>query len=768
MRLWAPVLWVVAAVLLPAAPKPVDFQRDVHPILAAKCFACHSGDKRFGGLSTGTYRELLEGGKSGKAIDPGSSAGSLLMRRVRADGVPPMPPAGPLLSAAEVAALARWIDDGARPAAGAPAAPPIWKPRLSLSRPPVPAGSAAHPADRFIESVLRERGETPPAPVSDAAFARRVHYDVWGLPPSPEELGAFLADSSPDKRARLVARLLADSTRYADHWMSFWNDLLRNDEGVNYAGTRKSISPWLRKALEENLRFDEFTRRLIDPRETPDPDGFLIGVNWRGDVNASQTPVMQAAQNTSQIFLGVNMKCNSCHDSFINRWKLKDAYGLAAFFSDEPLELVRCDSPLGEYAAPIFPYPELGAVSAAAPLAEKRDVAARLFTARENGRFARTVTNRIWKRLMGRGIVEPADDMDAEPWSPELLDWLAAEFVSSGYDLKALIGTILTSQAYQWPVAEPAAEGEPFVFRGPAPRRLTAEQFIDTLSAITGEWRVRVTGQGKTSEPVREWRLASSPLTRALGRPIRDQVFTERNEEATTLQALEVVNGGGFARYLDRAARAMAGRLPDPPANRFDSGQISSQMVECDIDVADLDEVRLIVHDVDSYSPERVKAVWALARWVTADGREIPVEGSAGPAQLRSGAFGDALRAGTPSEQVFRIAGKGYKRLRAWVGVEADALDSDINPRVRFFVFGEKPDPERLVRVAGEAPTSRVAVPASPDAAATRIFRHALSRDPSAQEMALARELLGNTLDAQGVADLLWCVAALPEFQYLQ
>ena len=165
-------------------------------------------------------------------------------------------------------------------------------------------------------------------------------------------------------------------------------------------GTRKSITHWLLQSLQENLPFNQFVAQLLNPGGRPAPDGFLLGVNWRGDINASQTPVMQAAQNSAQVFLGVNLKCNSCHDSFISRWKLKDAYGLASFFSDDKLELVRCDVKLGEFAEPKFLYPELGGVDAAASLAERRAAAARLFTGTENGRFARTVVNRIWKRLL--------------------------------------------------------------------------------------------------------------------------------------------------------------------------------------------------------------------------------------------------------------------------------------------------------------------------------------------------------------------------------
>ena len=147
---------------------------------------------------------------------------------------------------------------------------------------------------------------------------------------------------------------------------------------------------------------------------------------------------MQASQNTAQVFLGVNMKCNACHDSFVNRWKLKDAYGLAAFFSPEPkLRLYRCDVARDEYTGPQFPFPELQAAPRSDKLDDRRAAAARLFTDPRNGRMPRTLVNRIWERLLGRGIVANSDEMDTRPWSPELLDWLASDFVEHGYDVQA-------------------------------------------------------------------------------------------------------------------------------------------------------------------------------------------------------------------------------------------------------------------------------------------------------------------------------------------
>ena len=320
--------------------------------------------------------------------------------------------------------------------------------------------------------------------VSDAVYARRVYLDAWGLPPTPEQLAEFTQSKNADKRSKLVDALLADKSNYAEHWITFWNDHLRNDEGVVYHGERKYITKWLRTALENNLPYDRFVRSLISPTAKDDPDGFIIGVNWRGTVNASELPPMQAAQNTAQIFLGVNLKCNSCHDSFISKWKLKDAYGLASFFSDKPLDIVRCDVHTGELSSPKYLFAIEAVIDPGAPLVDRRAALARMITEKDQDRLARTYVNRIWKRLFGRGIVEPVDNLDAKPWNAELLTELAGEFKSSGFDMKALLKRMMTSRAYQ--LASVGEAEEKYIFAGPIARRLSAEQFSDTVAAIPG------------------------------------------------------------------------------------------------------------------------------------------------------------------------------------------------------------------------------------------------------------------------------------------
>lgn len=722
---------VLACLAIPVAlvAQTVDYRRDVHPILAAKCFACHGGDKRSGGLSLKDHASILAGGRSGAVVVPLESHDSMLVRRVNGEIKPVMPPGGSL-AANEIDLLKRWIDEGARAAMGGPIAKRRFVPSLELKSP----GGAL---ETLFDEYWAERKFTAPQPVDDVKFARRVYLDLWGMLPSPEQLREFTSDPSATKRSRLVRQLLSHRENYAGHWMSFWNDLLRNEDRFGtYGGDRRSISGWLEGALRDNLPYDKMVRALLDPAPKTGPEGFLLGVNWRGDSSAAQMPWMQAAQNSAQVLLGINLKCNSCHDSFISKWKLRDAYNLASFFApDGKLELVRCDAKLGEYASPKFLYPELDR-PVGATIAERHQAAADLFTDPRNGRLARTIVNRVWQRLVGRGIVEPVDDMDGEPWSPKILDWLSAEFVVHRYDLHWLLETIITSRAYQLPVATPPT-GE-FVFRGPSVRRMTAEQFVDTLSAITGEWPVFVPGNERSARFVRESRISSTTLTRALGRPFRDQVVTERANDSTTLQALELTNGQELYHALYRGARRMMGQEPAAPKNLFDSFVMrgNTKPVAIDIDVTGMDKIYLVVADAGSYSPPQTKTIW------------------------QTEAFG-TIATGCVETSEIDLRGKNIDRFRASVMVDPKSNLSDISPAVRFFVFREKPNYERLVPVEDRRPVPALERALTGPQLVDRIFRHAYGRAATRDE----QRSVGNITTVESLTDLLWAIAMTPEFQ---
>jgi hypothetical protein len=849
----APLRGTAAPEQTPTAAGRVDYASQVQPILEEFCADCHDGETRKGGLSLATYADVLEGGRSGAIIRPGASARSLLMERLTGAVEPQMPKDEDPLDAARLAVIRTWIDEGARATPTSPPAPQPWDAPLTLTRPTVPGQvwpSWSRPVDRIVAAYLARSSApstrtgmqpvshvsataaapAPPGLVPDAIFMRRAYLDAWGLLPEPAALHAFVADGAKDKRERLVKSLLADRDRYAEHWMSFWNDLLRNEDGVNYFSERdgrKSITPWLLEALRRNRPYDEFVAALLNPSDDDDPQGFLVGVNWRGETSAAVTPWMQASQNTAQVFLGVNMKCNACHDSFVNRWKLKDAYGLAAFFSPEPtLRLYRCDVARDEYTGPQFPFPELVSAPRSDKLEDRRAAAARLFTDQRNGRMPRTLVNRVWERLLGHGIVANSDEMDTRPWSPELLDWLAADFVEHDYDVQHLIATIMTSQPYQMAAVPRAAEpsAKDYVFAGPEVRRLTAEQFGDAVGALTGEWSTwpgppapRRTAAAAASTAIRtdsdprsvgvygrEWRAASNSLTRALGRPVRDQVISVRPDDATTPQALELVNGERLTQWLSRGARRLTGDLPPETYSRF-TAAIAGRAPKArgfDLDVSSAASLWLVVQDTGSNVPERVQPVWVDAVFVDADGvetrlRSLTPDGGgldrtdaadgrsgprpqlasfsqAAPAAAMPGTTPEVLHVKAPSVLRYDISGKRFVRFRGMVDVanSRSEIGATLNPAVRFFVFDAAPDLQRPLPPGGTPP-----LPPPPRAGTARdlvdrIFWQALGRAPSDGERALAERTVADAtradrLSPTGVADLLWAVLMKPEFQLI-
>jgi uncharacterized membrane protein len=479
----APIVLVSAPSTQPSA-LTFDFARDVHPIFVDSCYECHGPTAHKGGLRLDSPAEFLAGGNSGAIIVPGKSAQSLLIQRILGQGNKKrMPVDHPPLSDAQIHTLTVWINEGAHTDYAGPIKHK-WIATLEPVRPDVPG-----PIDYLLAKYYDAHHFTPPAPVDDRTYARRVYLDVVGMLPTPLELDAFLADKSADKRHDLVKKLLADDRRYAENWLTFWNDALRNDyNGPGYIdGGRRQITNWLYHALATNMPYDKFVAQLINP--VPESEGFAKGIIWRGAVSASQRPELQAAQNISQVFMGINMKCNSCHDSFISDWKLADAYGLAGIYSDSALEMYRCEVPLGKNATIKFMYPQLGSIDGAAPKKEKMREFATLMTCPRNGRLSRTIVNRLWARFLGRGIVEPVDEMDNEPWNPQLLDALAIDLQDNNYNLKHTIYEILTSKAYQLPsvgMADPSEKD--FTFHGPVVRRMSAEQFCDATAQITDVW----------------------------------------------------------------------------------------------------------------------------------------------------------------------------------------------------------------------------------------------------------------------------------------
>lgn len=478
----------VAAAVQPVVAE-IDFAHEVVPVLKEHCSACHAGDKAEGGFSMNTRELFLDD----ETAVPGKAHESYFLDLIHdTDPDYQMPPEDkPRVPAAQIAILEQWVNEGMKWEPGFTFGTPTYEPPFKPRRPELPAvtDGREHPVDRLIDSYLIANNLEHPRRIDDSTFLRRVSLDLTGLLPEAARARAFLEDGSPRKREALIDELLADNVAYTEHWLTFWNDLLRNDyDGTGFiTGGRTQISEWLYESLKTNKPFDALVRELIAPANAASA-GFINGIQWRGTVSAGQTLPIQFSQSLSQSFLGINMKCASCHDSFLDRWTLDDAYSLAAIYAEEPMELHRCDKPTGEAAKAAWLFPEIGNIDPAAPKNERLEQLAALMTHPENGRVPRTLVNRLWGQLMGRGIVHPLDAMQTEPWHEDLLDWLAFDFQENGYDLKHTLRTITTSFAYQSATAahDDADEAAAYTFDGPRPKRLTAEQYLDAIWQITG------------------------------------------------------------------------------------------------------------------------------------------------------------------------------------------------------------------------------------------------------------------------------------------
>ncbi len=292
--------------------------------------------------------------------------------------------------------------------------------------------------------------------------------------------------------------------------------------------------------------------------------------------------------------------------------------------------------------------------------------------------------------------MEPLDEMEGTAWHPPLLEWLAADFANSGYDMKHLLRTIMTSQAWQRPSVKAGNPRDPdYVFSGPWPRRLTSEQFADSIASITGEWRVRIDNRPVPGIYAREWRFKANSMTRALGRPVRDGAVTERQIESTTLQALELTNGRTINQWLQDGAGRMVGTLDPAPASLFDSGLMrGSSKVEVDLDIQGRKQLHLLVVDVDSYDPARVKVLWNNAR----------LSGPNGDSPVPSGVT-------LGRDFLIDLTGKTFTRFRATLAIDPASNQSDISPAVRAFVFEAAPNPRKLVSAAGDPPAAAQAAP---------------------------------------------------------
>ncbi len=543
---------------------------EVRAIFAHNCYKCHSSNRQEGKLRLDQKKFVFSGGKHGKIIEPGSPEKSELSRRISLprNHKEAMPTKGKALKADEIELINFWIKKGA-PWPDGSLQPMLFKvAKMEPRKPtlPAPTGDLKNPIDLWVNEYFTQHKIEWKPKVDDRTFLRRAYLDIVGLLPTASQIIAFSKDQNPDKRALLIKQLLVQDEEYTQHWLTFWNDALRNDyTGPGYiTNGRYNITDWLYTSIKQNKPYDQFAKELLSPKEPS--KGFVEGIQWRGTINASQRVEMQAAQNVGQVILGLNLKCASCHDSFISDWKLDDAYAFANIFSEERLEINRCDKPTGKFADTRLLWQNFGNIDSTTSKAKKLEQMANLLVQPANGRMYRTLVNRVWKQMMGRGIIESPDEMDNEPWSQDLLDWLASDFAEKKYDIKELIYLIATSKIYQSPTESVKSTNllydNNYRFGGMTRRRLSAEQFSDAVSQIiTPIFTIKEMKYSGAKPNVikpsfaRASLVANNAFLTALGRPNREVVSTSRDSQASLLQALELTNGERLTNVLARGAK---------------------------------------------------------------------------------------------------------------------------------------------------------------------------------------------------------------------
>ena len=406
-----------------------------------------------------------------------------------------------------------------------------WRPP-----PPVPPEVDSphfNPIDQFIAAKWFEAGVPSalkaPELCDDTTFLRRVYLDVIGAIPTIEEAQSFINDSTQGKRVRMVEDLLNRDEDYAANWTPFWDEMLGNSfvSQLGLVPGHGNLRDWVFKSLEDNKPYDVMVSELIDPSM---PGHRKVNARFVNGFDLSAGPVrldarasaVQTAADVAQVFLGLNVKCAMCHNDPENpEWSQKRLLAFAGFFANQDLTLDGPEQADGLLVTTGFPFDIPGA-----PNTAPRDLDARLHRLTQllvdpaNPRFSRTVINRLWKRFFGLGLFEPDGDYRANNPSshPKLLEWLANDLVKNNFNLKHVIRLILGSRTYQLQYdaeLEDRFNSElpevPRYFQSPSLRRLSAEQVVDSVRVATT--------QILEAEKRAYLDSASTPLTRALGRP---------------------------------------------------------------------------------------------------------------------------------------------------------------------------------------------------------------------------------------------------------
>jgi hypothetical protein len=414
------------------------------------------------------------------------------------------------------------------------------------------------------EHILRHLAvlHIPPSePASDAEFIRRSYLDAAGILPNPSEVEKFLKDSSPNKRNQLIDDLIKQP-EFVDYWTYKWSDLLlvssthlSNDEMWSYYN-------WIHDSVANNKPWNKFAYEIVTA------NGNTLN-NGAANYWVIHRDPLDISENMAQAFMGINISCAHCHNHPLAKWTQKDYYGMANLFARVRLKtfspsgfrpgvgplfngVTVYSAPTGEFMdsrlmVPMPPKPlDAKALSMEVP-GDTRQYFAKWLTSAENPFFARNIVNRVWRNFMGRGLIEPVDDLrDTNPaTNDELLNALVKDFVDHDYDVDHLIRTIMQSATYQTssrPLKENIDDdryGSHFVIK-----RLPAEVLLDAYSQVTQVsekfegYPVGMRGLQLPDTAVKSYFLTS------FGRPVRQQSReSERTSVPTITQALHIING---------------------------------------------------------------------------------------------------------------------------------------------------------------------------------------------------------------------------------
>lgn len=449
--------------------------------------------------------------------------------------------------------------------------------------------------DRLVNVNLRRMNLLPSASVDDAGFLRRAYLDLAGRLPTVAEAGEFLKNGDSGKRALLVDRLL-ESPEWADVWALKWSDLLRVDRRTLGHRAAFAYYGWIHRAMRENVPLDRFARGLLEA-EGPlqeNPAGYFFRVAKKSG---------EVAATTSQALMGIRITCAECHQHPFDRWTQTDYHGMRAYFEQVQYKKVGDDEALMVEGNPKVVHPRTKEVLRAHPLGEampesdpegdRRRALAEWLTAPENPWFARNLANRIWAHFLGRGLVEPVDDVRATnpPTNPELLDRLAAMLVADGFDPKPLMRRIVLSETYGRSATPNATNArDERNFSRALFRRLPSEVLMDAICDVTGVAE-KYAGVPYGMRAVQLWDSEQqSYFLKLFGRPQRTTPCEcERSVSASVSQALHFMNSPNLQAKLSHARGNVARWVS---AGQDDSALVERLYLACFSRLPTRDEVK--------------------------------------------------------------------------------------------------------------------------------------------------------------------------------